>query len=64
MDPARLRDLTGARQPFLAEVGIGIVHGLAPAPEPGVEPSTLDLNRRVKAMFDPSGRLNPRRRVA
>lgn len=65
IDPAglpELRDLAGRSEPFLAEIGVGIVYGPRSAAAP-VEPSTLDLNRRVKAMFDPSNRLNPGRRV-
>lgn len=64
LDPGRLPDLrdSAGREAFLAEVGVGVVHGLRSAAAP-VEPSTLDLNRRVKAMFDPCNRLNPGRRV-
>lgn len=59
--PAELRGLTGA---FVAEVGVGIVHTADPvAPRP-LSPAVAELNRRIKATFDPAGRLNPGRVVA
>lgn len=50
---------------FLAELGVGVVHLEDDAALPRDDPqvSTLDLNRRVKESFDPSGRLNPGRQV-
>ncbi|HKY13921.1 MAG TPA: FAD-binding protein [Microthrixaceae bacterium] len=50
---------------FVAEVGVGIVHGnlgdeTAPAHDPPAEPLRR-LHDRLKASFDPSGRLNPGR---
>jgi FAD/FMN-containing dehydrogenase len=65
--PDALPSLAGRLAPetFLAEVGVGVVHGLPTdvgASTPG--PVVLDLNRRVKERFDPTGRLNPGRRVA
>jgi glycolate oxidase FAD binding subunit len=59
--PSDVAALTGT---FVAEVGVGVVHrphAVAPA---AAHPSTLELQRRVKALFDPGGRLNPGRRVA
>jgi glycolate dehydrogenase FAD-binding subunit len=58
--PTALRDLTGT---FLAEVGVGTVHRPEPVAARAPEPAVLELNRRVKAVFDPSRRLNPGRRV-
>lgn len=55
--PSLLAGLTGT---FVAELGIGIVHGDAPE-RPPQDPGVLALNRRVKAEFDPAGRLNPGR---
>lgn len=56
--PAELRGLAGE---FLAEIGVGTVHRPhAVTPRP-LEPRVAELNRRVKAIFDPSGRLNPGR---
>jgi glycolate oxidase FAD binding subunit len=57
--PSTLRALTGE---FVAQIGVGIVH-LPHAVEPE-EPSRRDLHRRIKATFDPTGRLNPGRSVA
>ncbi|MFN0092753.1 MAG: FAD-binding oxidoreductase [Acidimicrobiales bacterium] len=52
-----------APEGFVAEVGVGVVHLRAPAPPPAVDPVVAELNQRVKAAFDPIGRLNPGRRV-
>lgn len=45
---------------FLAEVGVGVVHQAAPLAA-GLPPesSVTKLTRRIKAEFDPGGRLNP-----
>ena len=45
---------------FLAEVGVGVVHQAGPLPA-GTPPesSVTKLTRRIKAEFDPGGRLNP-----
>jgi len=64
--PSALPGLISEREPgsFVAEMGVGIVHvgGRAPfGPAQQCEPSTTELNRRVKANFDPTGRLNPGR---
>lgn len=56
--PSALRSLEGG---FVAEVGVGTVHFDAPAPAHPPDPSTIDLHRRVKATFDPTGRMNPGR---
>jgi FAD/FMN-containing dehydrogenase len=59
--PSAVGDLPG---PFLAEVGVGIVH-LDHDPGPGTPPdaATTLLHHRLLATFDPTGRLNPGRRV-
>jgi glycolate oxidase FAD binding subunit len=58
--PRRARELG----PFVAEVGVGTAHvGATLAPRPP-HPSTLELQRRVKASFDPTRRLNPGRQPA
>ncbi len=59
--PSELRSLTGA---FIAEIGVGTVHRHDAVASPPPSPAVTELNRRVKAIFDPTGRLNPGRRVA
>ena len=61
LPPSMLATLTGS---FVAEVGVGVVHRPHPVEAPRPHPSTLDLQARVKALFDPGGRLNPGRTVA
>lgn len=56
--PREIRSLVGSGR-FVAEVGIGIVHHEHPAPGRRVDVAVVELHRRVKARFDPSGRLNP-----
>ncbi len=61
--PSELRGLAD-RFPagtFVAEVGVGIVHHTVPAPVRPVDPVVADLHVRLKAAFDPTGRLNPGR---
>jgi FAD/FMN-containing dehydrogenase len=53
-----LRALTGG---FVAEVGVGVVHTAEAQPPEAVPADALELNRRIKHEFDPSGRLNPGR---
>jgi FAD/FMN-containing dehydrogenase len=59
---AELPDRLGAGR-FLAEVGVGIVHAHEPQPARSVEPPVAELHRRLKAVFDPTGRLAPGRAV-
>ena len=51
----------GAAGPFVAEIGVGVVHASEPQPSRTVEPGVVELNRRFKERFDPTGRLNPGR---
>lgn len=46
---------------FVAEVGVGVVHTEHPVPPAAVSPRVAALNNRIKAQFDPTGRLNPGR---
>jgi FAD/FMN-containing dehydrogenase len=53
-------DIASVIGDFVAEVGIGVVHHAEPLPG-GAPPesSVTKLTRRIKAEFDPNGRLNP-----
>jgi glycolate oxidase FAD binding subunit len=57
ISPAAVGSLTGD---FVAELGVGVVHHAEPLPagDPA-ESSVTKLTRRIKAEFDPRGRLNP-----
>jgi len=44
---------------FVAEVGVGIVHAERPVAASEVDPAVRTLHDRIKAEFDPDGRLNP-----
>jgi glycolate oxidase FAD binding subunit len=50
---------------FVAEIGVGTVHLSGPAGPPGparpLDPALDVIHRRLKANFDPDGRLNPGR---
>lgn len=54
--PSAWADLRGD---FLFEVGVGIVHHAEPAPARPVDEPVRALHQRIKANFDPAGRLNP-----
>jgi glycolate oxidase FAD binding subunit len=56
--PSRLGELAGSGR-FVAELGVGVVHHEQPQPELAVPEPVRELHRRLKAEFDPSGRLNP-----
>jgi glycolate oxidase FAD binding subunit len=59
--PADVGSVAGSGERFVAEVGVGVVHCDAAPPQRPVDTAVLDLHRRVKARFDPTGRLAPGR---
>jgi len=48
---------------FVAEIGVGTVHASRPQPPRPVAPGVQALTERMRAGFDPTGRLNPGREV-
>lgn len=61
LDPAAVTALPDAPGSFVAEIGTGVVHRDPPAAVPVVASPVVDLCRRIKDQFDPTGRLNPGR---
>ncbi len=49
--------------PFVAEVGVGIVHAATPQVREPLDPGVRLIHERMKNEFDPAGRLNPGRVV-
>jgi glycolate oxidase FAD binding subunit len=64
LPPSQLGGLTSdGYGPFLAEVGVGVVHRRDSQPPRPVDPVVVELHRRMKDLFDPTGRLAPGRTV-
>ncbi|HUQ38721.1 MAG TPA: FAD-binding protein [Acidimicrobiales bacterium] len=63
LPPGEVTGLAGSPGPWIAEVGVGVVHTAAPSPVPSSSPPGVghDMDRKVKERFDPTGRLNPGR---
>jgi glycolate oxidase FAD binding subunit len=59
MPPCELRSLAAESAPFIAEIGVGIVHRSDPVPVRPVDATVRALHDRIKHEFDPTARLNP-----
>lgn len=60
--PAELRDAAGWRDGrWVASIGVGTVWADVAQPQRSLDPSLAALTARIKAQFDPNGRLNPGR---
>ena len=62
LTPADVRTLAGHDTgAFVASIGVGVVHAERPQPPRTLPPPVAELAARLKANFDPTGRLNPGR---
>jgi FAD/FMN-containing dehydrogenase len=61
MPPADIQGLDPRAGRFVAEIGVGIVHHEHPRPTRPVDPVIHAIETRLRAEFDPTGRLSPGR---
>jgi glycolate oxidase FAD binding subunit len=62
LPPSGLTDVTSdGHGPFVAEIGVGVVHRSTPQPRREAAAPIAALQRRIKDAFDPVGRLAPGR---
>lgn len=59
--PAGALYANGFRGRYLVQVGTGAAYVSEPGPVPDPDPAVVALHQRLKAQFDPQGRLNPGR---
>jgi glycolate oxidase FAD binding subunit len=59
--PGRTPESAATGDEFVAVVGVGLVFAARPQPLRAVGPATQALADRMKANFDPTGRMNPGR---
>lgn len=59
LTPGELRTLDTDR--YVALIGVGLVFADEPQPARSVDPAAQEVADRMKALFDPNGRLNPGR---
>jgi glycolate oxidase FAD binding subunit len=60
--PSTLRSVVASLpSPWVAEVGVGIIHTVEPQPVAELDSRLSNLNKSVKQEFDPRGRFNPGR---
>ena len=59
--PTGALEAQGFRGPYLAQVGTGLAYVSEPGSLPEPDPGVVALHQRLKAQFDPRGRLNPGR---
>ena len=55
---ATAADIAG---PFVAEIGVGVIHAWRPSPTSELDPMIVALHQRIRDQFDPARRFNPGR---